>query len=220
MSDTNRIMFATTFLAKTAAIWWYTVVQSNNTPSTWKEFKTILREEFIPADHVRRSRKKLGRLRQATSVAKYLSDFWNLILTIPDMSEGEKLDRFTDELKYDIRVELLKSSAKSFDEVAQIALRIDDAVWNAHKVREYSTTQADKHTPMEIGNLETTCPNKDPKRKPSESQRDQDARVNSCFTGHKIGCRPWKHAAEDAPSKENENAKQRSSNESDTDSEN
>ena len=26
MTDTNRIMFATTFLAKTAAIWWYTVV--------------------------------------------------------------------------------------------------------------------------------------------------------------------------------------------------
>ena len=73
---------------------------------------------------------------------------------------------------------------------------------------------------MEIGNLETTGPNKDPKRKPGESQGDRDARVNACFTCHKIGCRPWKHAAEDAPSKETENAKQRSSDESDTDLEN
>ena len=56
----------------------------------------MFKEEFISEDHIRRSMDKLRRLKQVTSVFKYLSDFRNIILTIPDMAEGERLDRFMD----------------------------------------------------------------------------------------------------------------------------
>lgn len=37
-----KIMFAASFLTKTAAVWCFTLVQSNSTPTTWKGFKQAL----------------------------------------------------------------------------------------------------------------------------------------------------------------------------------
>ena len=190
LTEHSRIMFATTFLSGTAAVWWYTIVQANAVPTPWDKFKEMLQKEFIPDDHVRRSRDKLRKLRQIGSVAKYLSDFRNLVLTIPVMTEGERLDRFTEGLKYDVRIEVLKSSVNTFDEATRIALRIDDAVWSASKGRLLKAPPADnKPTPMEIGSVES----QNNKKKPGESQRARDQRVNACYVCHKVGCRAWKH---------------------------
>ena len=64
--------------------------------------------EFVPSDHVRLARDKLRRLRQTSAVSKYLAEFRNLALTNPDMTDGEKLDKFCVGLKYEVRVEVLK----------------------------------------------------------------------------------------------------------------
>lgn len=89
LNDASRVMYASTFLTGTAAVWWHTVVQVNQTPATWAEFKELIVKEFVPDDHVRRSRDKLRKLKQTTSVSNFLSDFRNLVLTIPDMTDGE-----------------------------------------------------------------------------------------------------------------------------------
>ena len=34
LADANRIMYASTFLAATAAVWWYTLVQANQVPTS------------------------------------------------------------------------------------------------------------------------------------------------------------------------------------------
>lgn len=124
-------MYASPFLSGTAAVWWYTLVQSNQAPGTWNDFKSAIVREFVPEDHVRSARDKLRKLRQTGSVSKYLSEFRNLVLTIPDVTDGEKWDRFCAGLKFDVRLEVIKSSFKMFEEAAQLALSIDSAIFSA-----------------------------------------------------------------------------------------
>lgn len=59
LDDSSRILFASTFLTGTAAVWWYTLIQSNKIPNTWEQFKAAVVKEFVPEDHVRRARDKL-----------------------------------------------------------------------------------------------------------------------------------------------------------------
>lgn len=77
------------------------------------------------------------------------------MLIIPDITEGKKLDKFTDRLRFDVRVEVLKSTDTTLEEAARVALRVDVAMWKGpegHQNREnrFSSTPI----PMEIGNLE------------------------------------------------------------------
>ena len=191
LSDQSRIMYASTFLAGTAAVWWYTMVQSNQTPATWADFKVAITREFVPEDHVRRARDKLRKLRQTGSVSKYLSEFRNLVLTIPDVTDGEKWDRFCSGLKYDVRLEVIKSSFNTFEEAAQLALSIDSAIYSAKMSsshRRFGT--GDVAVPMEIGNVETK---RGPQSSKMSERRTKDLQNNACFTCHRVGCRPWKH---------------------------
>ena len=70
--DGKRIPYASNFLMSTASVWWYTVVQSNETPATWLEFNEAVIKEFVPEDHICRARDKLRKFRQTSSVSKYL----------------------------------------------------------------------------------------------------------------------------------------------------
>lgn len=125
-------------------------------------------------------------MKHNASVSKFLAEFRNIVLTIPEMSDGEKLDRFCTSLKYEIRVEVLKSGVSTFDEAASVALRIDSALWTASKSMGGSSNgQMNGPVPMEIGNFEKTSTRND--------QRQEDLDRNSCFTCHRVGCRPWKH---------------------------
>lgn len=68
--DGNRVLFASTFLTGTAAVWWYTLVRANRVPITWDAFCAALKSEFVPSDHPRLARDKLRKLKQLRSVAK------------------------------------------------------------------------------------------------------------------------------------------------------
>lgn len=191
LSEGNRILYASTFLTETAAVWWYTLVQANTVPTTWTQFKDKIISEFVPDDHVRRSRDRLRKLKQNSSVSKYLSDFRNICLTVPGMTDGEMWDRFCTGLKYDVRLEVMKSSVTTFEEAAKIALRVDSAIWGVTSqvgTSNNETIATQGPTPMEIGNMENSG-----RGRKLEGQRLKDYRNNACFTCHKVGCRPWKH---------------------------
>ena len=141
----------------------------------------------MPEDHVRRARDRLRKLKQTGSVSKYLSEFRNLVLTIPDVTDGEKWDRFCAGLKYDVRLEVIKSSFTTFEEAAQLALSIDSAIFSARASQEMRGSSSSNGTvPMEIGNMESKSPR-------FSQERMKDLRNDACFTCHKPGCRPWKH---------------------------
>lgn len=128
ISDHNRISFASSYLKGNAAVLWFNMVNNSRIPTSWDEFKTMIIGEFVPADHTQRARDKLRKLRQISSVEKYLSEYRNIVLMISDINEGEKLDRFIDGLRYNVKVEVMKSRCHSFEEVARISLQVDNAI--------------------------------------------------------------------------------------------
>lgn len=128
INDHNKIALSSSYLKDNDSAWWYHLVKSPNTPSTWESFKSSLILKLVPADHTRRARDKFRKIKQLGSVEKYLSEFRNVILMIGDINEAEKVDRFVDGLKFNVRVEVLKTNSNSFEECARIALNVDSAI--------------------------------------------------------------------------------------------
>lgn len=193
ITDHNKIAIASSYLKGNAAIWLYNKVNSSNIPATWEAFKNAISTEFIPADHTQRAREKFKRLKQVSSVEKYLSEYRNFILMIGNTNEGEKLDRFIDGLKYQVKVEVLKANCESFEDCARVALNIDSAIWRAKRGPNgfYNNSQDYGNTPvpMEIGNV-NAGPSKS--HQEQQQQRKRDLSRGVCFKCHKVGCRPWK----------------------------
>ena len=75
-----------------------------------------------------RSRDKLRRLVHRKSVSNYLSEFRNIVLTISDMSVGEKVDLFCQGLKPKIRLEVLKPGAGTMIDASRIVLNLDSGL--------------------------------------------------------------------------------------------
>ena len=131
ISAETAVDFASTFMTGTAANWWYTIVHEGKVPPTWEAFKLLVETEFVPQDSVIRARDRLNKLRQRTSVAAYLAEFRNVVIDIPDMSEGEKLARFSEGLKPHILLEVRKENPMRLDAAATIALSVDGAYYGA-----------------------------------------------------------------------------------------
>lgn len=133
----------------------------NKAPTTWVDLRNMLLAEFVPANHVRRTRDKLSRLKHTFSVCNYLAEFRNVILTITDVTDGEKLHLFCSGLKYEIRVDYLKSSVLSFEGGASIELRINSDLlnaWNMDNTIKSGHTIKGEIVPTEIGNMEHGTP--------------------------------------------------------------
>lgn len=193
ITDEMKIQFSSTLMKKNAASWWYMQVQGGNLPQTWDQFKNMFRSEFVPQDSVRRQRDKLRNLVQTKSVSLYLETFRNLVISIPDISEAEKLDKFVNGLKPMIRLEVLKAGCNNMHDASRIALNVDSALYGAGMFHgnNASSSESSGPQPMEIGNVEgeTHYRGKSFKGKRSKkSQRMKDLENGTCFVCHKEGC--------------------------------
>ena len=177
LPDTTKISFAATYLSGTASTWWYTRVASNTIPATWADFEAAVVQEFVPFDSGQRARDKLRKIFQKTSVSAYLSEFRNITLAIPGITEGEKVDRFVQGLKPQVRLEVMKAGSQTMESASRIALNVDSALFGAGMYFNQGYISQAGPTPMEIGNFE---------------QRKSDRKNNACYSCHKVGCRPWK----------------------------
>ncbi len=163
---------------------------------TWEEFEGAIWNEFNPFHSVKKSKDKLRRLVQRTSVSEYISEFKNIFLMIPGVNEGEQLDRFCQGLKPHIRLEELKTGARSMYGPARIPMNVDSAMFGAgmlsFQVQGHpyfgSRSYGPIATPIEIGNVEWQR-----NRFESSSDRRKDLWNNACFTCHRERCRAWKH---------------------------
>lgn len=54
-------------------------------------FQTCYKNQVFPFDTVRRTRDRLCKLVQHSSITKYMNEFRISVLSIPDMNYGEKL---------------------------------------------------------------------------------------------------------------------------------
>ncbi len=82
-----------------------------------------------------------------------MSEFRNIILTIPVISEGEQVDRFCQGLKPQVRLEIMKAGAQTMNDASRIALNVDAALFGAGMHHEYYGYSSGP-TPIEIGNFE------------------------------------------------------------------
>ena len=73
LDDQTKMNFASTLLTGTASNWWYMKVMGQATPTSWNDFKATVVAEFVPFDHLRRTRDKLRNLVQHNSVARCLN---------------------------------------------------------------------------------------------------------------------------------------------------
>ena len=211
LDQNTRVSFASTLLKGNAANWWYMLVQSGKAPGQWNAFVAKVRTEFIPQDSVDRARDKLGSLRQKTSVIAYLNEFRNVVISIPGISEDEKLDKFVAGLKPEVMIDVKKSRPADLESAAQIALTVDSALFSTGMYSQgmLRVGSASDPQPMDIGNVETRQHYRGKAFKPKQSGRLTKKQIdvlrlqNKCFICHKPGCRSWKHDDRDKEAKEN-----------------
>ena len=134
----------------TAANWLFTVILEEKVPPTWEAFKLCVENEFAPKDSIVRTRDRLYKLKQRTSVAIYLAEFRNIVIDIPEISDSEKMARFTEGLKPHILLEVRKTSPHILEEAAKIAFDVDGAFHGAG----YNSSFQSGPVPMEIWNVQ------------------------------------------------------------------
>lgn len=71
--------FAVTVMTGTTAAWGCTKVAVSSTTTTWTDFEDSVEAEFFPADCSKRSRDKLRKPINRTSVSYYLSELLNIV---------------------------------------------------------------------------------------------------------------------------------------------
>lgn len=101
------------------------------TPQSLEDLKADLRTEFITFDHTQATKDKLRKVVKHSSVAKYVNKVRNLVLTVLDMNDGERLDRFWAGLKHQVRLEVLKADPGKFDDAARIEIDVVGAPFGA-----------------------------------------------------------------------------------------
>ena len=127
--------------------------------------------------------------------------FRNIVISIPDISEAEKLDKFLNGLKPMIRLEVLKAGCNNMNDAARIALNVYSALYGAGMFQGQNAFIDSGPQPMEIGNLQgiphyrgKSFKSKNGGNKSAKnSQRAEDIANGTCFVCQKKGCRASNH---------------------------
>jgi hypothetical protein len=89
-------------------------------------FETALRKRFQPVNSAQTARLALDALRQGTrqSVAEYINSFRRLLVSVPDMSEADKVHRFVQGLRGPIQQHLIVQGVATLDAAISMAARV------------------------------------------------------------------------------------------------
>jgi Ty3 transposon capsid-like protein/Zinc knuckle len=168
--DTQKIAFAGSMLEESAASWWMAMhIAAQNgmglLPHTWEHFKQCIKQRFQPIEESEMARQRLRKLTHTGSIRRYILEFNELVLQIPSMDEGTKMDNFIFGLKPDVRRWIRQQRphtlldaitlAEEFDIATQQDLAADRALAKkGAKFFQKGTNRHqydDGHVPMEIG---------------------------------------------------------------------
>jgi hypothetical protein len=90
-------------------------------------------------------------------MASYISEFRNIALTISEFTDDEEFDIFCEGLKPEIKLEVLKGNAASFEEAVSIALNFDGAYYGLRLSKSVKTHEGSESlAPIEIGNFQSS----------------------------------------------------------------
>lgn len=125
----DQLLYALSLLRGDAQLWYSQkkIYEAQELPQDWDDFKVLLRKEFVPINSVIQARDKLASLVQGGSVTDYINEFRRLKLQIPDLSQGDALDRFVRGLVKVIRVAVRSRFPTTLADAESLALAIEAA---------------------------------------------------------------------------------------------
>lgn len=127
-SPEKSCLYATTLLRDRADAWYRTLEISNDTPTSWLEFKRLLIDFFRPDNALRIARDKLAVLRQTGDLVDYVNAFMDIKLAIPSMTDEEACDKFVRGLaSRNMRAHIRQYEADTLKDAVRAALSYDSA---------------------------------------------------------------------------------------------
>lgn len=195
-TDADERLSATPLLfQKTAKLWWQGIRESFHlNGGTWLDLKQALIARFEDPNRVQNARDGLARLRQVTSVNRYIEEFNVLRVRAGDVSEPEAIQRFRDGLKPALQQHFRGNPdhAQSLGQMQRIAGSLDNA-WhltkrNAPTFRENPSRLNSYPQPMELDAAFVPSAPTDPRlRARAERLKEEDYRQGNCFYCHERG---------------------------------
>ncbi|CAI5470594.1 unnamed protein product [Closterium sp. Yama58-4] len=122
--DAARIRLAATLLRGPALEWIYNTDVARGEKS-WAQFRADLIERFEPINTTYMARQQIHRHKQYSSVAQYTQQMELLFNRIPDLTEGEKIQAYTEGLKLEIRRQVIAANYNSYRDIVRAAERYD-----------------------------------------------------------------------------------------------
>lgn len=115
------------YLSGKALDWWQHYLAQHPMP-TWAIFSTALKDKFIPAMDLEVAKDKLRECHQKTSAARYIQEFDDLRLAIPDDS-FDMIHAFVWGLKPELKARVRLEKPSSLEVAQQLALTLDEALF-------------------------------------------------------------------------------------------
>lgn len=181
---------ACTYLDGEAITWWHTHSRTIAVPD-WTGLRAALIRRFSPLNKTQAARDKLHSWRQIKDVGTFNRTFLSVLLDIPDITEAEKIDRYSRGLKRDIWQALCLETYKDLESLMTDALRVEAAKAGASRITSnVSSTSGKPPTtgviPMDISSIKVD--------KLTPEKRQRCMRESLC-----LRCREKRHLAKDCP---------------------
>ena len=170
-----------------ATTWWRLYTRHNSLPENLEIFADLLRDKFIPKTAKRNLKDKLEKLKQYGSVAKFNSEFRDMLLELPDLytNEEDLIHKYLNKLKGKTRVEVeWKITAEdNLESVMDLAERYDNIIYSQSttpfvRIRSNASTSS-RNDPMDIDNSQFS--------KLTDQQREFLIKNKGCFKCRKLG---------------------------------
>jgi hypothetical protein len=181
LGEEDKVRFGGVNLRGQAAAWWRDVGKTDARPKKWDDFVEELKRMFMPVARMQVARQKLANARQRDkeNVTNYISYLRRLYLSIPKISEDEKVDRFIRGLNSQLQDkvgdrldEWGDDEQITFEKAAAVAAKMEARMmgrrmgnWRSSKGGESSGA-----TPMELGAMQSQG-NKGYKGPPGQKDR-------------------------------------------------
>jgi Ty3 transposon capsid-like protein/Zinc knuckle len=163
--DGQRIRVAGMLLAGQAAEWYRDLFQHHQyeQPLTWHAFEEAMKTMFQPLGREIHARDRLAVAvqRNKDSLSQYTAYMRSLFLSIPNISEDEKLDRYVRGLQLTLQKEVRPRQPSTFDEAVTMAMRFDALRGTMRDPVQHYTNRSNNqrtqhsHTDMEIDAMQT-----------------------------------------------------------------
>jgi len=111
--DHRRVAYAATLLRKGAEVWWESTCRNaseDESACTWEQFKKLITDEFVDPNKEIKARRKWKDLKQLGSMAEYQRIFQEVAMDIIDLTEKDKVAKFYEGLKPDIKTDINKAT--------------------------------------------------------------------------------------------------------------